>query len=1016
MTVEITRFTKVDGPLTKKISLSATGTIVSDGSACLMVQGTAERVQVENVDALAALIGALKSNQAITLGALRGDLPAKVEVTTAAKLNGDARKDMIARTCRHLVYRGPAFALIDYDSKGMPDHVADRLKQLGGFWDALTMVLPTLRSVAHVVRSSTSAGLYRSDTGVELRGSDGVHVYVPVVDGSDIERFLRALHERCWLAGLGWMMVSASGALLDRSIVDRMVGGPERLVFEGQPVLVPPIAQDQDRRRPRAVAGNKLDTVEVCPPLSIAEASKLEELKAGEEQRLANAAAKARAAFIDKQAQKLVAAGLSEHAAKRTVMRQCEGVLRPDVVLPFDNDELAGKTVADVLADPARFEGETLADPLEGIDYGRCIAKIMRHPDGTPWINSFAHGRAVYALKRDAAAVRKAMEAATNETVVAVFLALALDADIDAVELDQLRRLAVELTGEGARTINAALKEAKEKRAAQQATERHRRKLSQRRDSRPRMPRPPLDTEFEPVMCAIEGVVVVSTATMPPARDIDSALTRARKVPILDLHAFTSAGANAEAAPPSSNLPPPEKWVLLRMGEVQVIEMVERHIEFIDEHDRSVHLPSQFVRHFMRREDALPFMVAISQLPIVLADGTLLAGNGLDRARGIFFTIPKELSRVLPASRECAQLEVETAMKFLCDEWLADVATDYTGKCIIIAAALTVIERSLLPDRPAYSVTAGRRGTGKTTTITMLLTPLTGSRPAAATWSNDEEERRKALLSYFMRGESYILWDNIPRGSQISCPHIERSCTSAYYADRRLGVSEMVTTAASSIHFFTGNNINVCGDLVSRCLHIRLDADRPDPENREFTHPDPIAWTEQHRGKILGALYTLLLGNPQLDMPANAQSQTRFKLWWRLVGSAVENAAALAGKDLDFRDLFELQEDDDEDAASLADVLGILLNRWTDQFTAKQVAEFINNEYDHSPEKSLLRDWLRPDAPSNQQISAKRIGRQLKRHLDEPVMSGKRALTLRAERNPHTEVHEYHVAIKQCSV
>jgi hypothetical protein len=225
----------------------------------------------------------------------------------------------------------------------------------------------------------------------------------------------------------------------------------------------------------------------------------------------------------------------------------------------------------------------------------------------------------------------------------------------------------------------------------------------------------------------------------------------------------------------------------------------------------------------------------------------------------------------------------------------------------------------------------------------------------------------------------------------------------------------MVTTAASSIHFFTGNNINVCGDLVSRCLHIRLDADRPDPENREFTHPDPIAWTEQHRGKILGALYTLLLGNPQLDMPANAQSQTRFKLWWRLVGSAVENAAALAGKDLDFRDLFELQEDDDEDAASLADVLGILLNRWTDQFTAKQVAEFINNEYDHSPEKSLLRDWLRPDASSNQQISAKRIGRQLKRHLDEPVMSGKRALTLRAERNPHTEVLEYYVAIKERS-
>jgi len=36
------------------------------------------------------------------------------------------------------------------------------------------------------------------------------------------------------------------------------------------------------------------------------------------------------------------------------------------VVLPFDDDDLAGCTVADVLADPERFEGATLADPIEG--------------------------------------------------------------------------------------------------------------------------------------------------------------------------------------------------------------------------------------------------------------------------------------------------------------------------------------------------------------------------------------------------------------------------------------------------------------------------------------------------------------------------------------------------------------------------------------------------------------------------------------------------------------------------
>ena len=52
-------------------------------------------------------------------------------------------------------------------------------------------------------------------------------------------------------------------------------------------------------------------------------------------------------------------------------------------------------------------------------------------------------------------------------------------------------------------------------------------------------------------------------------------------------------------------------------------------------------------------------------------------------------------------------------MAYLCDEWLVDVATDYTGKCIIIADALTLIERSLLPDRPCFFYTAGRRGGGK---------------------------------------------------------------------------------------------------------------------------------------------------------------------------------------------------------------------------------------------------------------------------------------------------------------
>ena len=48
------------------------------------------------------------------------------------------------------------------------------------------------------------------------------------------------------------------------------------------------------------------------------------------------------------------------------IAKQCRGVLTPTLELDFDDPALAGTTVGDVLANPDRFVGETLADPLEG--------------------------------------------------------------------------------------------------------------------------------------------------------------------------------------------------------------------------------------------------------------------------------------------------------------------------------------------------------------------------------------------------------------------------------------------------------------------------------------------------------------------------------------------------------------------------------------------------------------------------------------------------------------------------
>lgn len=1009
--IEITLLTKSDGPLTKRISLSPEGELISDASACVMSRGSAGRVRLECLDDLGSLIQGLGSHEAIALGALRPELADQVEVTTKHKLNeqnGTAQPGVISRTGNHLHFRPkqPALALLDFDDKGMPPEVAARVADLGGFWAALVSVLPELRGVGRVMRASTSAGIFRKDTGEKLRGSNGVHAYITVADGTDINRFLSVLHARCRLKGLGWMMVGASGQLLERAVLDRMVGAPQRLVFEGAPVLEPLLGQDPFGRCPILSEGTILDTATSCPPLTILEQANLRDLGAKESARLSSEAAERRRQFVARQALRLAdRTGMSQHEAARVIERQCSGILRPDVELPFDDEELAGTTVAHVLGDPARFEGATLADPLEGIEYGRCKARIMRRSDGTPWIHSFAHGRTAYELRYDGRAAKAIVGAAPAEMAAEVFVQTSLAGDFGAEALEELVEFTAQRTGIGKRTLAAKLKAARNEQRGHLAREDRERRTAERQDPRPLIQAPASDAPWLPQMELLNEVLGNSSDIEPPMRDIEGFVTQVdvRKVP--NMHALTSEGVN-DCHPEQERLPPPDQPVLTRLDEFQLAEMIERHIYYVDERDRPVHLGGAFVKHFHRRTDnALPVVVAISTLPLVLPGGRLLSQPGLDREHGIVFRVPPELLALMPAWEDCGPSAVAAAMQFLTDEWLCDVATDYTGKCILVAAALTVIERSLLPERPVFFVTAGRRGGGKTTTLNMLLTGVTGFRPSAAAFSPNDEERRKTLLPLLMQGLPTVVWDNIPRGAQISCPHIERCCTAASYADRQLGLSKVVEVAAAIIHFLTGNNIGPRGDLASRSLKLQLSVDRADPENRPFRHPDPIAWTEAHRGKILQALYTVLLGG----LGANVESppRTRFKTWWHLVGSPVERAARMVGGTLDFQSLFLAQEEDDEETASLADFLIALAGiRPNDSLRAAELARVINDnsEYRLDSEKersAILREFLFSRVPPHQVVTAKAVGKRLSKHVGNPVRLGAQTLVLKEWPDPN---------------
>jgi hypothetical protein len=82
LSLEITRFEKTGGPLTKRVYLKPDGAIANDSSDCRMSRGVMHRQHLVDWRALAGLIEVTPRNTAYALGVMRPDLPDSVPPVT----------------------------------------------------------------------------------------------------------------------------------------------------------------------------------------------------------------------------------------------------------------------------------------------------------------------------------------------------------------------------------------------------------------------------------------------------------------------------------------------------------------------------------------------------------------------------------------------------------------------------------------------------------------------------------------------------------------------------------------------------------------------------------------------------------------------------------------------------------------------------------------------------------------------------------------------------------------------
>jgi hypothetical protein len=383
--------------LSKSFTLTADGKLAKTSSADLS-EGHAQLISCSDLAEFDIRLNSLKGNQALAFGLATGHPDATVRA--ADKL----RKGDIARTKEFFHFaEAPGILMLDHDNTidGVPID-ADVLRA------RLLEAVPELCGASMLWRVSASSCITNAATGEELNGVKGQRLYIAVQDASLIPAAGKALVARLWAAGMGWIEVGKAGQALQRTLVDASVWQANRLDFAGPPELSPDLIRTTPASRifgdPDVLFDLRLIT---------ANAATMQKSKAAQVVAKSNAKsalADARTAYIALTAPELAKRrGITEEAAHAVLKGATENnTLAGDFELLSQDDTIV--TVAELLDEPAKWDGKNFADPLEP-DYGGCnktVARAHLRAGREPVIKSFAHGGMRYRLKRTCRRIRLA--------------------------------------------------------------------------------------------------------------------------------------------------------------------------------------------------------------------------------------------------------------------------------------------------------------------------------------------------------------------------------------------------------------------------------------------------------------------------------------------------------------------------------------------------------------------------------------------------------------------------------
>jgi len=393
MNIIISEITNDNGPINKCVSESGK----KAQAAVYGATGRTVNIPITDVSDYITSLGAQPS-KALVLGVSGLD-----EFKIRLKGREDIENGIISRTKEYFKYcNSDSVSLMYLDVDGGSAHGEWSEEEVGQFIDYTEEVLSgciigkdgeSRNTLCRWIRESSSAGVLNPEG---KKSSNGLHIFFPVRNADKL--VIEYLFKLAWLRFKSHM-VTRSGNVLARTVVDEAVKTPERLVFESDCTV-----EGDYSTIPRGceyVPGGVLDAelaVSRFDELGIKEAydyevkDYLNDLKSSPEVQ------KVKKDYDALSIDGLTAKGVKRSIAKRTVKSRRAGVLlSTDFLIKDDMSEVS---VLDVLLNGDDWnEVGGFRPPLEP-EYGAGKCKIFVNDDRTI-LNSFAHGGEVYELKFD---------------------------------------------------------------------------------------------------------------------------------------------------------------------------------------------------------------------------------------------------------------------------------------------------------------------------------------------------------------------------------------------------------------------------------------------------------------------------------------------------------------------------------------------------------------------------------------------------------------------------------------